>query len=84
MGWDNSPTKIVWADTKGRVALPGAEPGDVFDVRRDGEERYVLVRLRQPATTPRMSRQECLEAISRSPLHPTLSWDEFRELTRKP
>ena len=76
--------KIARVDAKGRLVLPGAEPGEVFGVQRDGEERYVLVRLHRPAVKPRMSRQDCLEAISRSPLHPTLSWDEFRELTREP
>ena len=84
MKWDNPTMKIARADTKKRVVLPGAEPGDVFDVQRDGEERYVLVRLHRPAVKPRMSRQDCLDAISRSPLHPTLSWDELRELTREP
>ena len=76
--------KIVRVDPKGRMVLPGAEPGDVFDVQRDGEERYVLVRLHRPVVKPRMSRQDCLEAISQSPLHPALSWDDLRELTREP
>ena len=45
----NPTMKIAQVDTKGRVVLPGAEPGDVFDVQRDGEERYVLVRLHPDA-----------------------------------
>lgn len=82
--WDNPAVKIARADAERRVVIPGAEPGDVFDVRRDGEGRYVLVRLYRPEAEPRMSRQDCLDAISRSPLRPTLSWHELRRLTREP
>ena len=76
--------KTARADTKKRVVLPGAKPGDVFDVQRDGEERYVLVRLHRPIEKPAMNRKDCLEAIGRSPLCPTLSWNELRQLTREP
>ena len=82
--WDHPTMKIARADTKKRVVIPGAEPGDVFDVQRDGEERYVLVRLHRPAARPRMSRQDCLDAISRSSLSPTLPWEALRRLTREP
>ncbi len=76
--------KIARADTKKRVVLPGAKLGDVFDVQREGEERYVLIRLHRPPAKPAMNREECLEAISRSPLCPTLSWDKLRQITREP
>ena len=82
--WDNPIVKIARADAKRRVVIPGAEPGDVFDVHRDGKERYVLVRLYRPESERRMSRQDCLDAISGSPLRPTLAWDELRRLTREP
>ena len=64
--WENPPMKIARAGTTKRVVLPGAEPGDVFDVQREGEERYVLVRLRRPPprAKPAMNREECLEAIT--------------------
>lgn len=62
--WEIPPMKIACADTTKRVVLPGAEPGDVFDVQREGEERYVLVRLRRPPAKPAMNREECLEAIT--------------------
>ena len=72
------------ADAKKRVVIPGAEAGDVFDIQRDGEERYVLVRLHRPAPRPAMSRQQCLDAIAESPLSPTLSWEQLRRATREP
>ncbi len=74
----------VRADGKRRVVVPGVRPGDVFDVQRLGEERYVLVRLHRPAPLPRVSREACLEAMSRSPLKVTLSWDQLKQLTREP
>ncbi len=74
----------VRADAKRRVVIPGAKPGDVFDVQRRGDERYVLVRLHRPAAAPGMSREACLETMSRSPLSPTLSWEQLRRITREP
>lgn len=75
---------IVRADAKRRVVVPGAKPGDVFDVQPQGDERYVFVRLNRPSPAPSKSREECLEAISRSPLTLTLSWEHLRKLTREP
>ena len=74
----------VRADGKRRVVVPGVKPGDVFDVQRLGEQRYVLVRLHRPAPLPSKSREQCLEAMSRSPLRMTLSWDQLKQLAREP
>ena len=76
--------KVARADTKRRVVIPGAEPGDVFDIQREGEGRYMLVRLHRPPSRPKMTYQECLDAIARSPLTPTMSWEELRSMTREP
>lgn len=72
------------ADAKKRVVIRTAQPGDVFDVQRQDDGRYLLVRLQQPDTGPRMSREECLEAMSRAPLNMKLPWDRLRRLTREP
>ena len=74
----------VRADAKKRVIIPGAKPGDIFDVQRQGDERYVLVRLHRPEVAPRKGRAECLDALSRSPLTLTLSWEQLRQITREP
>lgn len=74
----------VRADAKRRVVIPGAKPGDIFDVQKQGDECYVLVRLHRPVVAPRKSREACLEAMSRSPLAPTLSWEQLRRITREP
>lgn len=76
--------KVARADAKRRVVIPGAEPGDVFDIQGEGEGRYILVRLQRPPPRTRMTRQECRDAMARSPLTPIMSWEELRRLTREP
>ena len=71
-------------DSKKRVVLPRAKPGEVYDVQEQGEGRYLLVRLERPEPEPSMSRQDCLRAIEENPLQPTMSWEELRSLTREP
>ena len=84
LGWDNPTMAIARADSKRRVVIPGARPGDVFDIQQPADDQRVLVRLRPPEIPTRMSREACLEAISRAPLQPTRSWEELRRLTREP
>ncbi len=74
----------VRADAKRRVVIPGAKPGDLFDVQRQSDERFVLVRLHRPNEAPGMSREACLEAMDRSPLNVALSWEQLRRITREP
>ena len=74
----------VRADAKKRIVIPGSAPGDVFDVQRQGDERYVLVRLYRPDPEPKKTVDECLEVMSRTPLRMTLSWEELRQITREP
>ena len=81
--WDN-PTMTTTADSKKRVVLPGAKPGDVFDVQRNGDGRFLLVRLERPAPAPRMSRAQCLRAIAAAPLDLKMDWETLRALTREP
>jgi hypothetical protein len=71
------------ADSKRRVVLPSARPGDVFDVQTQGEGHFTLVRLARPEPKPRLTRTECLRAIAAAPLSPTMDWAALRELTRE-
>ena len=71
-------------DQKKRVVLPGATPGDLFDVQRVAENRFVLVRLEKPAPEKRPSAVHCRRAMSAAPLKPRLTWDELRAITREP
>ncbi|MFZ4777340.1 MAG: hypothetical protein ACOYM3_18385 [Terrimicrobiaceae bacterium] len=81
--WDY-PTMTTTADSKKRIVLPVAKPGDVFDIQRQGEGRFVLLRLARPEPESRLTRAQCLRAIAASPLHPKMDWVSLRELTREP
>lgn len=72
------------ADGKRRVVLPGAHPGDVYDVQVQEEGRYLLVRLERPEPKASMSREDCVRAMDDRPLRPTMTWEELRNLTREP
>lgn len=76
--------KAVRADIKRRVVIPGARPGDLFDVQRESDERFVLVRLHRVSEAPEMSREACLEAMDRSPLNMAFSWKQLRRITHEP
>ena len=52
--WWDSPTMTVKADSKRRVVLPLAEPGDLFEVQLCGQGKLTLTKLEpvQGRTTP--------------------------------
>ncbi len=75
---------ISTADTKRRVVLPAAKPGDIFDIQSQGEGRLLLVRLERPEPAPRMTMARSLEAIAIAPLRPTMTWEFLKTLTREP
>ncbi len=72
------------ADSKKRIVLPGANPGDVFDVQRRGEGEYLLVRLAAPEPRKRLTRAQCFRAIAASPLRVEMGWEKLRAMTREP
>lgn len=73
---------VAKADAKKRVVLPGARPGDVFDVQEYGAGRFLLVKLERPSPSSGMTREQCLHAMSADPLQPTMTWEELRSTTR--
>jgi hypothetical protein len=71
-------------DSKKRVVLPRARPGDVFDVQEQEDGRYLLVRLEPPEPRTSFSREDCLRAMDEHPLRLGMSWEELRRVTREP
>ena len=71
-------------DSKKRIVLPSGRPGDVFDIQEQADGRFLLVRLEKPKPAEPMSRETCLRAMRSAPLRPKMTWEELRELTRKP
>lgn len=82
--WDY-PTVTVIADSKRRVVMPGARPGDVFACEDEGNGHFLLVRLNKPAPPKKkMSRAEIRKAIANSKMKFDMSWEELRQVTRQP
>ncbi|TVQ38001.1 MAG: hypothetical protein EA370_06240 [Wenzhouxiangella sp.] len=74
----------VTADQKRRVPLPGAQPGDVFDVQKGPDGKYVLEKLVRQAGPRPQSAAEVLAAMEANPMEPRLGWEELRQQTREP
>lgn len=74
----------VTADQKRRVPLPEASPGDVYDVHKTPDGKYVLEKLVPQGGTGPRSIAEVLAAMEAEPLDPRLRWDELRKHTREP
>jgi hypothetical protein len=74
----------VIADSKMRVVMPGARPGDMFDFEDEGNGRFHLVRLNKPSPPKRKTRTEVLAAIKASKMRPMMTWEELRAMTREP
>lgn len=72
------------ADAKRRIVLPEAQPGDVYDIQKQRDGSYVLVKLERPKPRRRLTKEECLRAMDEAPLQPTMSWEELASLTREP
>ena len=70
------------ADQKNRITLPKARPGDVFEIRQQGEGRYLVEKLESASRAPRPSAAEIRKAMDAHPLQPTLSWPQLSRKTR--
>lgn len=83
-GWEIPTMRVRIVDSKRRIVLGVARPGQAFSVTEESDGRIVLTRLEPVRSTPRMSFDECWAAIEAAPLRPAFSWDELREVTREP
>jgi hypothetical protein len=82
--WDNPTMSTTIADAKKRVVIAAVKPGEVFDVQRQDDGTFLLVRLQRPEPVARLRRDDCLRAIKRAPLHMHMRWEALRQITREP
>jgi hypothetical protein len=73
----------VKADSKKRVVVPDARPGDVFAYEDQGNGHFLLIRL-IPDKREKMTRSQVGRAIAKSKLKFDATWDEMRQWTREP
>ncbi len=74
----------IKADSKKRVVVPDARPGDVFVYEDQGNGHFHLMRLTAPEKPKKMTRAQVEKAIANSKLKFDLTWDEMRKWTREP
>ena len=75
--------KIQTIDTKRRLVLPGATPGECYSVRQASPGHYELAKV-IPAPKPKPSPEELDALLVSAALTPKMSWEELRTLTREP
>jgi hypothetical protein len=80
--WDN-PTMTLTADSKKRVVLPGAAPGDVFTYEQKGPE-MVLRRIYHETPRKKLTKAQALKAIRSWKALRGVKWEELRAITREP
>lgn len=75
--------KIQSIDSKRRLILPGAQPGESYSVRWTANGHYELAKV-IPSEKPKPKPEEIDAALVSAALTPKISWEELRELTREP
>jgi hypothetical protein len=70
------------ADSKKRVVLPGAAPGDVFACERT-KEGILLKRIYRHAPRKKLTKAQALKAIRNWKSVPKIRWEELRKMTRE-
>jgi TnpA family transposase len=70
------------ADSKKRVVLPGAAPGDVFTCDKTGPE-LILRRVHRAAPQKKPTKAAVVKAIRGWKSVPKVRWEELRKMTRE-
>ena len=73
----------LMADSKKRVVLAGAAPGDVFACERT-EQGILLRRIYRPMPRKKLTKAQALKACRSWNFKPAMSWEELRAFTREP
>ncbi len=70
-------------DTKRRLVLPGAKPGEAYAVREVASGNYELAKVN--TVSPSKPTPEELDVLlDTAPLTPKMRWEDLRSLTREP
>ena len=75
--------KITMIDTKRRLVLPGAQPGETYAIWQDHAGHYELTKV-IPAPKKDKPTARKIDALMQSAaLTPKMSWEELRTHTRE-
>ena len=70
------------ADSKKRVVIPGASPGDVFACEKTNHG-IVLKRIYSPPRKKKLTKAQALKAILNWRAVPNTTWEALRKVTRE-
>jgi hypothetical protein len=73
---------MIVADEKKRLRIPAVHPKDVYHAETLTRDLIVLRRVEPPKPKKRMTREEILKAIERSPIRFEISWDDLKKEIR--
>lgn len=76
--------KFQMVDTKRRLVLPGAKPGECYAVREAGPGHYELAKVIPAAKKPQPKPAEIDALLDSAALTPRMNWEQLRVLTREP
>ena len=74
--------KVATIDTKRRLVLPGAKPGETYAVREAAPGHYEIAKVIS-APRPKPTAEELDAILASEPLTPKMSWEELRSFTRE-
>lgn len=75
--------KVQTLDSKRRLVLPGAQPGECYAVRQSSPGHYELAKV-IPAPKRKPTAAELDALLSSAALTPKMSWEKLRSQTREP
>lgn len=76
--------KVQIIDTKRRLVLPGAQPGECYAVREAGPGHYELAKVIPAPKKPKPKHAEIDALLASAALTPKMNWEQLRVLTREP
>ncbi|MCU0794620.1 MAG: hypothetical protein MUF31_01655 [Akkermansiaceae bacterium] len=75
--------KVATVDSKRRLVLPGAQPGETYAVHESSPGHYELAKL-TPSPRPKPTAEELDKLLKSSALTPVMSWQDLSKNTREP
>lgn len=76
--------KVQTIDAKRRLVLPGAQPGESYEVRVAGHGHYELTKVIPAPRAPKPSPAQIDALFASAALTPAMSSKKLRALTREP
>jgi hypothetical protein len=76
--------KVQTVDSKRRLVLPGAEPGECYAVKEAGPGHYELAKVIPTSKKPRPEAAEIDALLASAALTPKMNSEQLRSLTREP